>query len=59
MNGALIFDTNTNLYLSEDGDWVDSINDAFQFASVEQAEKYLLHTGVSLLTAHKMIIENQ
>ena len=57
MNGVLIFDTNTDLYLSEDGEWVDSINNAFHFSTVEQAEKYLKHMGVDFLNYSSMIME--
>ena len=58
MNGVLIFDVETDLYLSENGEWVDSINSAFHFSTVEQAEKYLKHAGVDFLNHSSMIIES-
>lgn len=46
MHVAVILNPKTDLYMDIDGNWVDSIANAFEFLSAQQAEAYLRHLGI-------------
>ena len=43
---TVIFNPKTEEYMDADGNWIDSIANACEFLSTEQAQRYLKHIGI-------------